>query len=297
MISAVINTLNEEKNLEKCLKTLGWVDEIVVCDDGSVDRTIEIALRFGAKIYRHKSEGFVEAARNFAIDKAKGDWILIVDADEEIPQKLAKKLEEITRSKNPPDCVAIARKNIIFGKWIEHSGWWPDYNVRFFKKGKVKWIGEIHKDPETQGVGCSLLPYEEFAVIHHNYQTIGQYIARMNRYTDIEAKDLINSGYKFSWLDLIKKPNSEFLSRFFAQKGYLDGLHGLILATLQSLAIFVRYIKVWELQGAAEQEIDLAKFKKQSFESLKELKFWLFETMAKNAKRGEKLFYKLLKKL
>lgn len=296
MISAVINTLNEEKNIERCLKALTWVDEIVVCDDGSVDKTLEIAKKFGAKIYHHNSTGFVEAARNFAARLAQGDWILVVDADEEIPEKLAKKLTEFVKSANPPDCVAVPRKNIIFGKWIQHSGWWPDYQIRFFKKGKVKWTGKIHEDPKTDGIGCSLIPNEDLAIIHYNYQTISQFINRMNRYTDIEAKELVASGYKFNWLDLFKKPSAEFYSRFFAQKGYLDGLHGFILASLQSTSFFVTYIKVWEAQGAKEQEIELKEFKKEVFSQLSEFKFWLYQSLSETAKKGEKLFFKLIKK-
>ena len=311
MISAVINTLNEEKNIERCLETLSWVDEIVVCDDGSTDKTLEIAKKFGAKIYHHKSAGFVEAARNFAVRLAQGDWILVIDADEEIPSTLANTLKSIAEGKNHKKLleqqivtksddlthVLVPRKNIIFGKWIEHSGWWPDYQIRFFKKGKVKWTGKIHEDPKTLGVGCSFLPNEDLAIIHHNYQTIGQFIERMNRYTDIEAKELTAAGYKFNWLDLIKKSNGEFFNRFFAQAGFKDGLHGLILASLQSLSFFVTYIKVWELQGAAEQKIELRELWQQTIPILKEFKFWLFSSLSKETKGAKKLLYKFLQKL
>ena len=298
-ISAVINTLNEEKNLERCLETLDWVDEIVVCDDGSTDKTIEIAQKFTDKIFYHRGKGYVEVARNFAIQKAQGNWILVVDADEEIPGSLAKKLQVLANGKQATAIshVLVPRKNIIFGKWIQHSGWWPDYNIRFFKKGKVRWSEKIHKDPETEGMSFSIRPDEDLAIVHHNYENISQFIDRMNRYTDIEVKELVASGYRFNWLDLFKKPNSEFLSRFFAQEGYKDGLHGFILAALQSFSFFVIYLKVWELQGAKEQDIDLSQLKKQSFEMLKEFKFWLFEAIASGKRGGEKLFFKLLKKL
>lgn len=317
-ISAVVQTLNEEKNIVRCLESIQKLaDEIVVVDDGSTDKTLEIAKKFGAKIFHHQSAGFVEAGRNFAIEKATGDWILVIDADEEIPKTLVKTLKEIiSRSKKSYQStlerkvvrnlkqnfsqithILIPRKNIIFGKWIAHSGWWPDYNVRFFKKGKVKWSGKIHQDPETLGAGCSILPGEDLAIIHHNYDTVGQFINRMNRYTDIEAKELILQGYKFNWVDLIKKPTAEFLSRFFAQQGYKDGLHGLILASLQSFSFFVTYIKVWELQGAAEQEIELTELRKQTLSAVGEFKFWLFDAMAAGKKGTKKFLYKILRKL
>lgn len=296
-ISAVVNTLNEEKNIERCLKTLSWVDEIVVCDDGSVDKTLDIAKKYDAKIFHHRLAGYVEPARNFGIDKTQGSWILVVDCDEEIPQKLAKKLQDISKSKENIECVAIPRKNFIFGKWIKYSGWWPDYQIRFFKKGKVFWTDKIHQDPKTEGVGCSLLPQDEFAIIHHNYQTVGQFIERMNRYTNIEARQLISEGYRFNWLDLFKKPDQEFFNRFFAQKGYKDGLHGLVLSSLQSFSFFLTYLKVWEIEGSKEQDVDLKELKKQAFSNLREFKFWIFDALEKSEKGARKFIYKFLQKI
>jgi (heptosyl)LPS beta-1,4-glucosyltransferase len=306
MISAVINTLNEEKNLERCLKCLSWVDEIVVCDDGSVDRTVEIAKQFGAKIYHHKFAGFVEAARNFAIEKAMGGWILVVDADEEIPSILASKLKEIANTKFArakkmlrvePDFVRISRKNIIFGKWVRHSGWWPDYNVRFFKKGKVKWQEKIHEVPKTEGRGFELEAKEGLAIVHYNYNSIGQFLDRLNRYTEIEAQDLIKEGYKFDWRDLISKPTGEFLSRFFARQGYKDGLHGLVLAVLQSFSFFVAYLKVWEREGFKEQEVTIDELKEQISKKTKETRSWFLETLIDSASGLRKVLYRIKRKL
>ncbi|OGD86720.1 hypothetical protein A2Z23_02525 [Candidatus Curtissbacteria bacterium RBG_16_39_7] len=296
MISAVINTLNEERNIEGCLRSLRQlVDEIVVCDDGSRDNTVEIAKKFQAKVYYHQSQGFVEAARNFALQKASGDWVLVVDADEEIPLALAQKLKEATKKRL--DFVSIPRKNIIFRKWIKHSGWWPDYNVRFFKKGKVTWSGKIHEDPKTKGKGFKLQANEDLAIIHHNYNSIGQYLNRLANYTEIEAKDLVKEGYKFDWRDLISKPVSEFLSRFFAREGYKDGLHGLALAILQSFSCFVTYIKVWEKEGFKEQEVDIDEFKDQIAKRTKETGFWFLQAMIDSASGLKKVLYRVKRKL
>jgi len=295
MISAVINTLNEEKNIERCLKSLDWVDEIVICDDGSNDKTLDLAKKFTGKIYHHKSEGYVEAARNFAIGKAKGDWILIVDADEEIPKNLAQKLVQVT--KKQCDFVWIPRKNIIFDRWIKHSGWWPDYNVRFFKKDKVKWSGKIHEDPKTKGSEYRLLPREDLAIIHYNYSSISQYLKRLDRYTDIESDELIKEGYKFNWQDLISKPVGEFLSRFFAREGYKDGLHGLVLAVLQAISFFIAYAKIWEKEGFQEEEIQVEELKKEIQQKGKETGFWFLKTITESEKGFKKLVHKITRRV
>ena len=215
-ISVVINTFNEEANMEKAIKSVSWADETIICDMHSGDNTVAIAKKLGAKIFFHEQVDYVEPARNFAISQATGDWILVLDADERIPQTLAKRLQEIAANMKQISSVKLPRKNIIFGKWMKTSMWWPDYQIRFFKAGKVKWRNEIHSKPEIEGGSIDLEPEEKWALIHYNYNNLSQYIGRMNRYTDIEAKELINNGYKFCWQDIIQKPLSEFLSRFFA---------------------------------------------------------------------------------
>jgi len=270
-ISVVINTWNEEKNIRRCLDSVKWADEIVLVDMYSTDKTVEIAKKFGAKVFSHKYTFYVEPARNFALGKSSGDWILILDADEEIPIGLADKLKKIAQG-GKIDFLRIPRKNIIFGKWIKHSRWWPDYNIRFFKKGKVRWSSRIHSAPETFGKGFDLPAKEENAIIHYHYQSISQYLERLNRYTEIQAKELLDSGYQFAWQDLIKKPTGEFLSRFFAGEGYKDGLHGLVLALLQGFSELVKYLKVWERQGFKDQ--DLKELDREIGKGMRELRYW-----------------------
>src|SRR3990167_10491448 len=144
MISLVVNAKNAEDEIERCIKSaLGLFDELVIVDDGSSDGTAQIAKKFTKKVYKHKSAGYVEPVRNYAVGKAGGDWILILDTDEEITPKLKIELMSLSKRKNI-DFVKIPRKNIIFGKWIKHSGWWPDFQIRFFRKGKVSWDDQIH---------------------------------------------------------------------------------------------------------------------------------------------------------
>jgi len=255
-ISAVINTYNEEQNIGRCLDSVkNFADEIVVVDMHSTDKTVEIARKYGAKVFQHEYTRYVEPARNFALSKASGDWIFLIDADEELPGMLADKLRNIAKE-NEIDYVEIPRKNIIFEKWIKHSRWWPDYLVRFFKKGKVKFSEEIHIRPKTEGKGFKLEAVEENAIIHHNFQSISQFIERLNRYTDIQAEEVAKTGVKFEWQQVLTRPADEFFSRFFAGEGYKDGFHGLVLSILQSFSELVVYLKVWEQNKFEEESIE-----------------------------------------
>lgn len=283
-ISAVINTLDDEKNLARVLKSLSWCNEILICDMHSSDKTVEIAKKLGARIIYHKREQFVEPARNFAIAEAADEWILIVDPDEEIGEELKNRLIEISSKMKQINFVRIPRKNIIFGKWMKQSMWWPDLNIRFFKKGKVKWGDKIHRPPEAFGDGISLEEVEKYAIIHHHYDSIPQFLGRMIRYTRVQADELIRGGYRFDWKDLIKKPLAEFLSRFFASKGYEDGLHGLVLSLLQSFSFLIVYLHVWEAEKFSQSNIDLRELKEVTKQSEKEIDYWFkFSNLSKNS--------------
>ena len=279
-ISVVVNTLNEERNLARCLNSVrGWADEIVVVDDGSTDRTLEIAKEYTDKIYQHRSAGYVEPARNFALSLSKGEWIFLLDADEEIPQALKDTLKNIDTINTTH--VWIPRKNIIFGQWIEHAGWWPDYHVRFFKNGSVTWSSFIHAKPEAIGKETRLEPREDLAIIHHNYATVSEYVTRLDRYTTIQASETLRNGGTFSWQDCLKQPTAEFLRRYFAWEGYKDGLHGLALSCLQAFSMLVLSLKLWELEKFVKQDISLPEVAQNVAKSGKEFDHWLNQTSGK----------------
>lgn len=274
MISAVIHTYNEEKNIERCLSSLSFVDEIVLIDMGSTDKTCSLALSFKAKIYNHPYTGFVEPARNFGISKAKRDWILTVDADEEIPKSLARYLLGEVASPTS-DFYRISRKNIIFGKWVKHTGWWPDYQIRFFRKDAVSWTKKIHGIPLTKGQGIDIEAKEELSIIHYNYQSLEQFIERLNRYSSISAKELYLSNKRFSVQNLFEVPTKEFINRYFVWEGYKDGLHGLALSFLQSFSELVVQLKLWELEGFKGQRVDLKEIQSLLLKQYKQKQYWL----------------------
>lgn len=279
----VINTLNNEKSLLRVIESVSWANEILICDMHSSDKTVEIAKKLGTRVFYHKRLEYVEPARNFAVSKTKNEWILVIDPDEEIPKELSNRLQELAEKSKTYDYVLIPRKNIIFGKWMKASGWWPDLNIRFFKKGQVKWTDKIHRPPQALGEKLELPAEEKWAIIHNHYENISQFLERMIRYTKIQALQLKSEGYIFDWRDLIKKPVSEFLTRFFAKSGFKDGLHGLALSLLQSFSFLVLYLRLWEMEKFKEQEINLFEFNQISEQSGKEFKYWLkFSTLSKN---------------
>jgi glycosyltransferase involved in cell wall biosynthesis len=282
-ISVVINTFNEAEVVERLIKSVKWADEILVCDMNSDDDTALVAKKAGAKVIFIKRQPFVELARNLSISKAKNEWILVLDPDEEVSESLADKLQEIAKTNGVTTVVEIPRKNIIFNKWVKASMWWPDYNIRFFKRDAVKWSNKIHIKPETIGQGLKLPEEERFAITHYHYNSIDQFLSRLNRYTTIQAKELKESGYSFTWKDLVRKPLSEFLGRFFANRGFEDGLHGLVLSMLQAFSFLIVYLKVWEMEEFKDQKIELNDLKVESDEAGKELKYWFkYGNLSKN---------------
>ena len=281
-ISVVINTLNEEENLPRALASVkNLADEFIVVDMHSTDKTVDIAKEFGAQVYSHEKTGYVEPARNFAIDKATKEWVLILDADEEVSDSLALKLKQIV--KNPQaDYYRLPRKNINFRRWIKNSRWWPDFNIRFFRKGTVSWSEIIHSVPMTTGKGLDLPAEEKYAILHYNYTSISKYIERMNRYTDVQARVLLQKEYKFVWRDLIRKPLQEFLSRYFAGEGYKDGIHGLSLALLQAFSELTLYLKIWQSEQFKPEALDVKELSKEAKRAKRQLDWWIIDALTKS---------------
>ena len=220
-----------------------WVDEIIVIDDESTDKTVFLAEKAGAKTYHRKLDDFA-SQRNFALSKVKTEWVFLIDPDETVPIKLK---EEILRAIKLRgfDGFYFPRKNIIFGQGIKHGGWSPDHQLHFFRTKKGQYIGKVHERAEVKGkVG-----YLKTPLVHENYQSITQYLEKLIHYTELEARKQIKLGYRFSWPDLIQKPLDEFLRRYFAEEGYKDGIHGLALNLLQSFSELIVYLRIWEKEG------------------------------------------------
>jgi glycosyltransferase involved in cell wall biosynthesis len=252
-ISAVINTLNDEKTITRCLTSISWVDDIVVVDLGSADKTLPICQGFKAKIYSHPKVEYVELVRNFSLDKATGEWILVVDPDEEIPPSLKEELLRIVKA-NQYEAVLIPRKNFIFGKFISHTAWWPDYKLRFFKKGQVSWSGEIHIDGKSKGEAYKLPSDPNLAIIHYAYKDIASFLARANRYSQAEAEEKFNKGERATLANLSFSILKELGKRGVKGMAFLDGMYGFILVILTLYCQFLTWGKLWEKEKSFKRK-------------------------------------------
>lgn len=301
-ISVILATYNEEKNIKDCLESVrppagGLADEIVIVDGTSSDKTAEIARRYTQKIFIRENPLMFHLNKQSAIEKATGDWILYLDADERVTPELAK---EVRKAIGSPKYEGywIPRKNIIFGKWIEHTGWWPDYQLRLFKKGKAKLpCKSVHEQPELKGKAG----YLKQPLIHCNYQTVSQFVVKLNTlYTENDKQLIMAGGKKLFWYDSIRMPSDEFLKRFFAQQGYKDGLHGLVLSSLQAFSALVTFAKVWETQGFKEAEGKeiLGRSENEFKKVIKDLKYWFLTSKSKQTKNPlKKISWRVIRKL
>jgi len=198
-LSVVISAFNEEKKIEDCLKSVSFADEIIFVDNSSTDQTLKIAKKYTPKIFVRENNPMLNINKNFGFSKAKNDWILSLDADERISPELAKEIQSsIINHKSSVAGYWIPRKNIIFGKWIEHTGWYPDYQLRLFKKGKGRFEEKhVHEMIKLEGEAGKL----ESPIIHYNYENISHFLKKTLLYAENEADQLIEKGYNFSWQD------------------------------------------------------------------------------------------------
>lgn len=271
-LSVVISAYNEEKRIEDCLKSVSFADEIIVVDNSSTDKTAEIVKKYTSKIFKRPNNPMLNINKNFGFTKATGDWILNLDADERVGEDLQKEIQKKLENSNEVEGYWIPRKNIIFGKWIEHTGWYPDHQLRLFKNGKgsfeEKHVHEMIKiNGKTEFLTGNL--------IHYNYENIVQFLHKMENYVKNESKNLIASGYKVQSSDAIKFPLKEFVSRFFAREGYRDGLHGLVLSLLMAFYHLCVFVSAWEEEKFIELEKDsLSLFSDESKKAAKEIRHW-----------------------
>lgn len=298
-LSAVISAYNEEKNIERCLKSLSFADEIIVIDNSSTDSTAKIAKKYTSKIFTQKNDpSAVDIQKNFGFEKAASEWILSIDADEEISPKLREEIKLSIQKRTIVNGYWIPRQNYIFGKWIEHSGWYPDYQLRLFKRGKGSYTkAHVHEPLAVEGETGHL----RHNIIHHNYESIFQFVRKtVDLYAPNEAENQIKKGYVFSYFDAIKFPLNEFLSRFFARKGYKDGYHGLMLALLMAFYHFIVFALIWEKEGFKQYDKDnfLKDTEGEIKNAGKDILYWMSKekigSMKNPIKRG---FSKITKKI
>jgi glycosyltransferase involved in cell wall biosynthesis len=244
-LSIVIITLNEEANLARTLASVSWADEIVVVDSGSTDRTREIAESFNAKFYNETWKGFA-AQKNSALAKATGEWILSLDADEEVEAALANEIRSTLSSTPSAAGFYIPRKNFFLGRWIRHGGFYPDPKLRLFRRGAAQFEDRlVHEDIRIEGKTGRL----KHNLLHHAYPTLESYLDHMNRYSSLGAEMVVakNPRPGFSFPNIAIRPGLTFLYNYILRGGFLDGREGLLLHRYHAQYVSWKYAKAWEL--------------------------------------------------
>ncbi len=243
-LSVVIITLNEEANLARTLGGVAWTDEIVILDSGSTDRTREIAESFKAKFFVEPWKGFA-AQKNSALEKATGDWILSLDADEEVEPALAQEIRETLAADPAAAGFWIPRKNFFLGRWIRHGGFYPDPKLRLFRRGGGRFEERlVHEDVHPRGPTATL----RNNLLHHAYPTLESYLEHMNRYSSLGAQMAVAEKRRsgFSFVDIVIRPSLTFFYNYFVRGGFLDGREGLLLHLYHANYVSWKYAKVWE---------------------------------------------------
>ncbi len=244
-LSITVITYNEEENIRSCLESVKGLGEIIIVDSFSNDNTVNICKEFTDKIYIKEWMGYSKQ-KNLAIDIAGGEWILSIDADEYLEDSLREEILGIINSNPVYDGYFIPRKTIFLNKWIRHGGWYPDYTLRLFRKGKGRFKErEVHEALELEGkVG-----YTRHAIIHNTFKTLESYLSKINNYSSLSVKEMLKSGiprYKTGSLNLLLRPFFTFFYKYILRMGFLDGKHGLILNLYHSFYVFSKYSKAWE---------------------------------------------------
>jgi glycosyltransferase involved in cell wall biosynthesis len=282
-ISVVISTHNRSGSLGRTLNSVkSFADEIIVVDSGSSDDTVKVAKNFTKKVFSRPNNLMLNVNKNFGFSKASGDWILCLDDDEDMTAELAKEIRTTLKTGHiDVQGYWIPRKNIIFGRWIRHGLWWPDRQLRLFKNGYGKFPEKhVHEYISVTGRTETIqTPY-----IHHNYDSIGQYLNKMQEiYTESEIQKYEAANYRVNWQDAIRFPASDFFKIYFAQEGYKDGLHGLVLSILQSFYSFIIFAKLWERAKFREEDILLNDVVHELQRSGKEFSYWAETSRMKEA--------------
>lgn len=253
MLSITIITKNEEPNIERCINSVRWADEVIVVDADSTDRTVEIAQRLNATVIIKKWEGFAKQ-KEFAMQSAQHDWVFSIDADEEVTSELK---EEILATIARPDALngyEIPRKSFFLGKFIRYGGWYPDYQQRLFRRNKTTMNHRpVHEGFSAEGpIGrCSS------DLNHYTYASLHQYLEKMNDYSSLDVVNRLSNGRTVRWYNFILNPLAVFFRMYVSLRGYRDGFHGLLVAyysALHSLSIFA---KSWEYQSAVAAQSEL----------------------------------------
>lgn len=242
-ISLVIITLNEETHIERAIRSAPFADDVVVVDSFSTDRTVELAEKAGARVFQEKWRGF-GPQKAFATQQAKHPWVISLDADEALSPELAAEIMESFAELDPEAGYLFPRKSYHLGRWIGYGGWYPDYQLRLFNKSKAQWnSADVHEKVEVVRKKRMKAP-----LLHWVFDDLSDQVVTNDRYSTLGAKQLYESGRRFSYVKLILKPVSKFVETYIWKRGFRDGLPGFIISVGAAYSVFLKFAKLWELE-------------------------------------------------
>ena len=251
-LSVAIVAMDEEANIGRTLASVRWADEIVLDDSGSRDRTCEIARKYGARVIVEPWRGYV-AQKQYAIELCTKDWVLLLDADEEISPGLADEIRAVIADPNAVNGYRLPRKNLFLGRWMKHGGFYPDPKLRLFRRGQGFVTGHDPHDrcelkPGLPGNATQKTRQFKNAMVHYTYPNLTLYIGHMNRYSSLGAQLAVAKGHtSFSLADIVVRPWATFMYNYFIRLGFLDGREGLLLHLYHAVYVSWKYAKAWEL--------------------------------------------------
>lgn len=249
-ITAIVITLNEEANIARALRSLAWADEIIVADSESRDRTVEISRRFTERVIIRQWPGY-SAQKNFAAAEASHDWIFSLDADEEVSADLRREIESLKGAAEPAAAgFEMPRLTFYLGRWIRHSGWYPDYKVRLYDRRRARWVGDyVHEGLSVDGAVARLTG----DLLHFTVSDASEHHLRIDRYTTLAAAQARAQGKRASIVSIIFSPALTFIRAYLFKLGFLDGLQGYAIARFAAHYAFLKNLKLWELSKEKPQ--------------------------------------------
>ena len=242
MISAVVLTRNEENNIADCLKSLTFCDEILLIDDNSIDNTVNIAKKLGAKVYQHDLQNDFAQQRNFALTKTSGDWILFVDADERVSSQLKEEILQKIKT-NSSEGYYVKRYDFLWGKMLSHGEIGTLRLLRLLKKGTGIWKGQVHEIAAVKGKTEVL----KNPLLHYPHPQVTDFLDAINVYSTIRANELFEKSINTNWTQIIIYPLGKFIQNYIFRLGLLDGTQGFVFATIMSFHSFLVRGKLWLL--------------------------------------------------
>ena len=250
LLSTAIITRNEEERLPDCLRSLHFADDVVVVDSGSVDSTIQIASFFGARVFLQEWRGF-SGQKQFAVDQCRHDWVLILDADERVPEETAMVIQrEMARKAKMVSAFSFKRKSYLYGRWIKHCGWWPDRIVRLVNRNEGLFDGRtVHEKWLPHGKVKKL----DACIEHMSFRNCSELVAKMESYSNLSAEELFRKGIRVNAMTPVFHGLWMFIKTYFMQLGILDGFEGILISTMNAGGSFLKYSKLREMRLACNK--------------------------------------------